>query len=172
MGVDWIYYAYLAVAAVSAATTVYSQKQAQKSQEQAAAFNARNARKAAEIKADDDRTNALRRREQHRKYLASVKARKLEQGQLIEGGNRDFLDEAVGNLELRVLDDSVRSQRAQAAYQNQAFQYDWQGQQASDAGRINTVATAIDGVASAVGTGYNQGWFYNTTGAPKATVVN
>ena len=90
--------------------SVYAANQQSKDAQAAAEFNAEQTRKAAKIKSLDDRENALRKQEQNRKYLGSRRAQLLEKGNgLIEGGDADFLDEEVGNLELRIMDDSVRS---------------------------------------------------------------
>ena len=114
-----------------AGMSIYSANQQSKDAQAAAEFNADQTRKAAKIKSLDDRENALRKQEQNRKYLGARRAQLLEKGNgLIEGGDADFLDEEVGNLELRIMDDSVRSQRTQAGYQNQAFASDFQAQQA------------------------------------------
>ena len=136
----------LAVASVGVG--VYSAKQAANSQKAAAEFNAKQARNAAKVKADDDRGNSLRRQEENRKYLAGVRASMLQESNSIEGGDADFLDEAEGNLQLRVLDQAAASNREQARYANAAFQYDWQGEQAEKAGNINTASAAISGFNS------------------------
>ena len=146
----------LASSVVGAGMSIYSANQQSKDAEAAAKFNAEQARKAAKIKELDDRENALRKQEQNRKYLGARRAQLLEKGNgIIEGGDADFLDEEVGNLELRIMDDSVRSQRAQAGYQNQAFSYDFQAQQAKRAGTINTAASAIKGFNAITGS-YNR----------------
>lgn len=134
---------------VGAGVSVYAANQQSKDAQAAAEFNAEQTRKAAKIKELDDRENALRKQEQNRKYLGARRAQLLEKGNgIIEGGDADFLDEEVGNLELRIMDDSVRAQRAQAGYQNQAFSYDFQADQAKRAGKINTAASAIKGFNS------------------------
>jgi hypothetical protein len=154
---------------------VYSANQQSKDAQAASEFNAEQTRKAANIKAGDDRENALRKQEQHRKYLGARRAQLLDKGNgIIEGGDADFLDEEVGNLELRIMDDSVRAQRAQAGYQNQAFQYDFQGQQAKRAGKINTAAAAISGfnsISSSYGKNFGFGGGPDVSGAGKAEVV-
>lgn len=147
--------------AIGAGTQVYSAVQQSKDAESAAKFNADQTRKAAKIKELDDRENALRKQEQNRKYLGARRAQLLEKGNgLIEGGDADFLDEEVGNLELRIMDDSVRSQRTQAGYQNQAFASDFQAQQAKSSRGFNTAAATISGfnsVASTYGDNYGFG---------------
>lgn len=153
---------------------VYSANQQSKDAQAASEFNAEQTRKAANIKAGDDRENALRKQEQHRKYLGARRAQLLDKGNgIIEGGDADFLDEEVGNLELRIMDDSVRSQRAQAGYANQAFQYDFQGEQARRAGRLNTATAAIKGFNS-IAKSYQQGFGggVDVSGAGKAEVVS
>ena len=161
----------IGTAVVGAATTVYTTNEQRKDAKAAAQFNedqanfnAKQTRNAATTAANDSRENALRTQEQHRKYLASLRTRMLESSQTIEGGNRDFLNEATGDLQLRVLDESVRSQRQQAAYYNNAFAYDrnadgfaMQGQQAATAGAINTGASVLNGFTSVYGAGYKQG---------------
>ena len=146
---------------VGAGMSVYSTHKQSKDAQAAAEFNAEQTRKAAKIKSLDDRENALRKQEQNRKYLGARRAQLLEKGNgLIEGGDADFLDEEVGNLELRIMDDSVRSQRAQAGYQNQAFSYDFQAQQAKSSRGFNTAAAALKGfnsVASTYGSAYGFG---------------
>ena len=159
---------------VGAGMSVYAANQQSKDAQAAAEFNAEQTRKAAKIKELDDRENALRKQEQNRKYLGARRAQLLEKGNgLIEGGDADFLDEEVGNLELRIMDDSVRSQRAQAGYQNQAFSYDFQADQAKRAGKINTAAAAIGGFNSIAGS-YSKNFGFggpNVSGAGKAEVV-
>lgn len=158
---------------LGAGTQIYAASQQSKDAQAAAEFNAEQTRKAAKIKELDDRENALRKQEQNRKYLGARRAQLLEKGNgIIEGGDADFLDEEVGNLELRIMDDSVRAQRAQAGYQNQAFQYDFQGQQAKRAGKINTAAAAISGFNSISGS-YQKGFGGgpDVSGAGKAEVV-
>ena len=159
--------------AIGAGTQVYSAVQQSKDAEASAKFNAEQTRKAAKIKELDDRENALRKQEQNRKYLGARRAQLLEKGNgIIEGGDADFLDEEVGNLELRIMDDSVRAQRAQAGYQNQAFSYDFQADQAKRAGGINTAAAALSGFNSIAGS-YQKGFGGgpDVSGAGKAEVV-
>ena len=155
----------------SAGTAVYSANEQKKDakaaaefNEQEADFNAKQTRNAATTSANDDRQNALRTQETHRKYLSSLRTRMLEKSQTIEGGDRDFLNEATGDLQLRVLDESVRTQRQQAQYYNNAFAYDRgaqgfaiQGQRAETAGNINTGAAVLNGFSSVYGAGYKQG---------------
>jgi len=158
--------------AIGAGTQVYSAVQQSKDAEAAAKFNADQTRKAAKIKELDDRENALRKQEQNRKYLGARRAQLLEKGNgLIEGGDADFLDEEVGNLELRIMDDSVRSQRAQAGYQNQAFSYDFQAQQAKGSRGINTAASAIKGFNAIAGS-YGDNYGFGKPSAGKAEVVS
>ena len=136
----------LASSVIGAGSQVYSTNQQSKDAQAAAKFNAEQTRKAAKIKAGDDRENALRNQEQHRKYLGSRRAQLLEKGGgIIEGGDADFLDEEVGNLELRIMDASVASQRTQAGYQNQAFSYDFQAQQAKSSRGLQVGAAALRG---------------------------
>lgn len=158
--------------AIGAGTQVYSAVQQSKDAQAAAEFNAEQTRKAAKIKELDDRENALRKQEQNRKYLGARRAQLLEKGNgLIEGGDADFLDEEVGNLELRIMDDSVRSQRAQAGYQNQAFSYDFQAQQAKGSRGINTAAAAIKGF-NAISGSYGDNYGFGKPSAGKAEVVS
>lgn len=164
----------LASSVIGAGTSIYSANQQSKDAQAAAEFNAEQTRKAAKIKSLDDRENALRKQEQNRKYLGARRAQLLEKGNgLIEGGDADFLDEEVGNLELRIMDDSVRSQRAQAGYQNQAFSYDFQAQQAKSSRGFNTAAAAIKGFNSVMKT-YQKGFGGgpDVSGAGKAEVVS
>tara|TARA_R100001463_G_scaffold10301_8_gene30229 strand:- start:334 stop:861 length:528 start_codon:yes stop_codon:yes gene_type:complete len=158
-----------------AGMSVYAARQQSKDAQAAAEFNAEQARRAAKIKSLDDRENALRRQEVNRKHLGARRAHLLEKGNgIIEGGDADFLDEEVGNLELSIMDDSVRAQRAQAGYANQAFQYDFQAKQAKKAGRINTAAAAIKGFNSITSKMQNMGFGGgpDVSGAPKAEVVS
>lgn len=166
---------YLAVAAsvASAGVAVYSSveqakdaKAAAKFNENQAEFNAEQQRNAATTAANDARQNALRTQEQHRKYLASLRTRMLEKSQTIEGGDRDFLNEATGDLQMRVLDASVASQRQQAGYHNNAFAYDNQaagfeqmGKQAGTAGAISTAGAVLNGFGSVYQSGYKQGFW-------------
>ena len=137
---------------------VYSANKQSKDAQAASEFNAEQTRKAANIKAGDDRENALRKQEQNRKYLGARRAQLLEKGNgIIEGGDADFLDEEVGNLELRIMDDSVRSQRAQAGYANQAFAYDFQAEQEQGSRGLKTAAAALQGFNSIAGS-YQRGF--------------
>lgn len=156
----------LASSVIGAGMSVYSTYKQSKDAQAAAEFNAEQTRKAAKIKELDDRENALRKQEQNRKYLGARRAQLLEKGNgIIEGGDADFLDEEVGNLELRIMDDSVRSQRAQAGYQNQAFSYDFQADQAKRAGKINTAAAVVKGFNEIAGSyGGNYGFGGSSTG--------
>tara|TARA_R100000951_G_scaffold59894_1_gene50353 strand:- start:51 stop:569 length:519 start_codon:yes stop_codon:yes gene_type:complete len=157
---------------VGAGMSVYAANQQSKDAQAAAEFNAEQTRKAAKIKSLDDRENALRKQEQNRKYLGARRAQLLEKGNgLIEGGDADFLDEEVGNLELRIMDDSVRSQRAQAGYQNQAFSYDFQADQAKSSRGFNTAAAAISGFNSVAST-YGGAYGFGGGKAGKAEVVS
>ena len=157
---------------LGAGTQIYAANQQSKDAQAAAEFNAEQARKAAKIKELDDRENALRKQEKNRKYLGARRAHLLEKGNgIIEGGDADFLDEEVGNLELRIMDDSVRSQRAQAGYQNQAFSYDFQADQAKRAGKINTAAAAIKGFNAIAGS-YGDNYGFGNPSAGKAEVVS
>ena len=159
---------------LGAGTQIYAANQQSKDAQAAAEFNAEQARKAAKIKELDDRENALRKQEKNRKYLGARRAHLLEKGNgIIEGGDADFLDEEVGNLELSIMDDSVRSQRAQAGYQNQAFQYDFQADQAKRAGRLNTAAATIKGFNS-ITSSYQKGFGGgpDVSGAGKAEVIS
>ena len=159
---------------LSAGTQVYATRQQSKDAQAALEFNAEQTRKAAKVKQLDDRENALRNQEGNRKYLGARRAHLLDKGNgIIEGGDADFLNEEVGNLELRIMDDSVRSQRAQAGFANQAFQYDFQGAQAKRAGRLNTAAAAIEGFNSIVDS-YQKGFGGGTgvSGAGKAEIVS
>lgn len=150
-------------AVVGAGASVYSTVQQSKSAEAAAKFNADQARNAAKVKADDDRGNALRRQEQHRKYLAGLRTRMLEKSNAIGGGDMDFLQEAEGNLQMRILDQQAASNRAQANYANAAFRYDLQADQAKSAGMINTIADVANGFNSVYRSGQRSGYW----GQPK-----
>lgn len=156
------------ITAISAGVGVYSTVQQSKSAKAAAEFNAEQTRNAAKVKAEDDRTNALRRQEQHRKYLASIRARMLENGRSIEGGNMDFLNEAAGSLQMRILDAQAASNREQASYENQAFRYDWQADQAQSAGTINTAASALSGFNSVYRAGQRAGYWDQPKRNPEA----
>jgi len=148
----------LASSVIGEGSQVYSTNQQSKDAQAAAEFNAKQSRKAAKIKAGDDRENALRNQEQHRKYLGSRRAQLLEKGGgIIEGGDADFLDEEVGNLELRIMDASVASQRTQAGYQNQAFASDFQADQEKGSRGIKTAAAALQGFNSIAGS-YQRGF--------------
>lgn len=148
---------------VGTAATVYSTVQQNKSAKEAAEFNAEQARKAAKLKSNDARENALRKQEEHRKYLASVRARMLEKSPTIEGGDADFLSEATGNLQSRVLDEAVRVNREQASISNQAFRLDWQSDQISKAAPISTASSVLSGFNSIYSTGKKAGYW----GQPK-----
>lgn len=153
----------LIASGIGAGVSVYSTIQQSRSAEAAAEFNADQTRNAAKTKADDARNNSLRRQEQHRKYLASLRARMLEKSNSIEGGDLDFLQEAEGNLQLRILDQQAASNREQASYANQAFRYDLQADQAKSAGGINAGAAALNGFNSVYRTGQRSGFW----GQPK-----
>lgn len=180
-------YASIASAVIGAGTTVYAQNEqrkdasaAAKFNEQQAEFNAEQQRNAATTAANDSRQNALRTQEQHRKYLAGLRARFMEKSGAgtIEGGDRDFLNESVGNLQLQILDQGAASQRQQAGYYNNAFAYDNQAagfgaaaDRAQTAGTLATGAAVLNGFGSVYGAGYQQGvWGMGTP--PKATVIN
>lgn len=154
----------LAASAIGAGASVYSTHQQSKSAEQAAKFNAEQARKAGKVKSEDARQNALRRQEEHRKYLASLRARMLEKSPTIEGGDLNFLNEATGNLELRLLDNATAVNREQANIANQAFRMDWQADQISSTRMLNTGAAAIAGFNSVYRTGKDAGYW----GQPKS----
>jgi len=139
--------------AIGTGLSVYSSYQQSKSAEAAAEFNAQQARNAAKVKSNDSRENALRKQEEHRKYLASIRARMLEKSPAIEGGDADFLTEATGNLQLRVLDEAARVNREQASISNQAFRMDWQADQIKGARGINTAANVLSGFNSVYKTG-------------------
>ena len=151
-----IYYA-LATAAVSAGATAYSANQQAKSAQNAADFNAEQARNAAKVKSEDDRENSLRRQEQHRKYIEGVRAKMLEDSHSIEGADADFLDEAEGNLQTRILDQAAANNRQQAGIENQAFRYEYQGDQAAQAGKLNTATAVVSGFNSVYSTGQRGG---------------
>ena len=155
-------------AVVGAGASVYSTIQQSKSAEAAAKFNADQARNAAKVKAEDDRGNALRRQEQHRKYLAGLRARMLQQSNTIDGGDMDFLQEAEGNLQMRILDQQAASNRAQANYGNAAFRYDLQADQAKSAGMINTVASVAKGFNSVYSAGQEQEYWGKPNSNPDA----
>lgn len=160
-------------AVVGTVQVVQSKKNAEASaqfQQDQADFNAAETRKAAVVAADDSRQNALRTQEAHRKYLSGLRTQMLEKSQTIEGGDLDFLNEATGDLQLRVLDESVRSQRQQAGYANNAFAYDQQAagfgiqkKMATTAGNINIGASVLNGQTSVAKAVYQQGAW----GAPK-----
>lgn len=147
----------IGASAIGTGLSIYSQRQASKDAQAAAEFNAKQARNAAKVAADDSRNNALRRQEQHRKYLGSLRAKLLADAGTIEGGHKDFLDETVGDLQLKVMDASAASQRRQANYQNAAFRYDYQAEQLEAARPINTFASALNGVTNIASTGYQAG---------------
>jgi molybdopterin-guanine dinucleotide biosynthesis protein A len=75
----------------------------------------------------------------------------------IEGGQADFLDETVGNLQLQIMDQSVANQRQQAGYANQAFRQDFAADQARSAGPINAASAALSGFNSVFTTGAQVG---------------
>jgi hypothetical protein len=151
--------------AIGAGASVYSTVQQSRSAQAAAEFNAEQARNAAKVKDNDARQNALRRQEENRKYLASIRARMLESSPTIEGGAADFLEEATGDLELRVLDQSVRLNREQASLSNQAFRMDWQADQMASARPVQTAASALTGFNNVYRTGQRAGYW----GRPKQT---
>jgi len=136
---------------------VYSASQQAKTAERAAKFNAEQTRNAAKAKAGDARENALRKQEEHRKYLGNLRAKMFAKGDTIEGGDADFLSETEGNLQLRIMDQSVANQREQAGFANQAFRYDAAADQARSAGGINTISSALSGFNSVYTTGMTAG---------------
>jgi len=159
----------LSVGATVAGTgmQMYAAKQQAADQQAAAEYNAEQARKAKAVAAEDQRENALRKQSNYSKKLADMRARMFEKSQTIEGGDLDFLNEAVGNVQLDIMDDDVKFQRQQAQYENAAFRSDFQAQQAKQAGGFNMISTAIGGVADIAGAGMNSGLFskpkYSTT---------
>lgn len=160
----------MGLSAIGTGLQVYSTVQQSRDAEAAAKYNAAQAESAAKTKNLDDRENALRNQERHRKYLASRRAMLLEKGNgVIEGGDETFLNEEVGNLELRVLDQSVASQRSQAAYQNEAFGFNFQAEQERRARPLSTAATALSGFNSIAQTAVSQGLFRGAYGSGKAT---
>tara|TARA_R110000822_G_scaffold90467_2_gene209144 strand:- start:2762 stop:3244 length:483 start_codon:yes stop_codon:yes gene_type:complete len=148
---------------------VYSTAQQAKSAEAAAEFNAEQARNAAKVSSDDARQNALRRQEEHRKYLAGVRSQMLETSNSIEGGDADFLDEAEGNLQLRILDASASQNRQQAEYANAAFRYDHQADTAKKSGPINTAGAVASGFNSIYSTGKSLKYWGQPKANPAAT---
>lgn len=160
---------FIASAVVSAGTAVYSSNQQAKTAANAAEFNAEQQRKAAKVKADDAGANALRRQEEHRKYMANLRAKMLEDNNAIEGGDLDFLTESAGNLQMRILDHAAASNREQAQYANNAFRYDFDAQQARQAGALNTAAAVTSGFNSVYQTGYRAGTWGQADRIPQAT---
>lgn len=153
----------LAGSLASAGTSIYAARQQSKDAEAAAKFNAKEARRKAGVASEDARENALRNQESNRKYLASVRTSMLEKSQTIEGADADFLDEATGNLQLRILDESVRTQRVQAGFQNEAFRYDAQASNLRSARPIQTATGVIGGFNSVFSAGKSAGFW----GSPK-----
>ena len=153
----------LGASVLGAGAQVYSVAQQSKTAEQAAKFNADQARKAAEAKTEDNRENALRQQERNSKYLGALRTRMLEKAPTIEGGDADFLDEVEGDLQLRILDQSVANSREQSNILNGAFRQDFEAKKARSAGGIGTAAAALSGFNSIYSTGV-QGGFW---GQPK-----
>lgn len=143
----------LALIAGSVAMQVHSASQQAQSANRAARFNAKQARQAAAVQSDDARENALRRQEDHRKYIGDVRARMFSKGDTIEGGDAEFLGETVGNLQLQIMDESVAINRGQASLHNQAFRSDFDAKAAKASGKINTATAAISGFNSIASAG-------------------
>ncbi len=151
----------LSVGATVAGTgmQMYGAKKQAQDQQAAAEFNAEQARKAKAVAAEDQRENALRKQSNYAQRLADMRTRMFEKSKTIEGGDLDFLNEAVGNVQLEIMDDDVRFQRQQAQYENSAFRSDFQAEQAKSAGGFNMISSAIGGVADIGMAGKNSGLF-------------
>lgn len=154
-----------ALTAVSSGVSVYQTYQQSQDAQRAAKFNAEQARQSARVAQDDSRNNALRTQEQHRKHIAALRAHMFEKSGAIEGGDRDFMNETVGDLQLRILDNSAMDNRNQANYANQAFSYDYQAKQAKRAGALNTGAAVLNGFASTYGAGAKYNFWGNKKSA-------
>ena len=154
----------IGASALGAATSVYSAVSQRKTAKDAAKYNADAQRSAAKVASNDARNNALRRQESHRKYISSLRANMLAQNSSIEGANMDFLDESVGDLQLRVLDASVANNRNQANFENNALRYEYRGEQASKAGAINIGASVLNGVAGVYSAGHKVGYWGGGSG--------
>ena len=138
---------------------MYGAKKQAQDQQAAAEFNAEQARKAKAVAAEDQRENALRKQSNYSSQLADMRTRMFEKSKTIEGGDMDFLNEAVGNVQLQIMDDDVKFQRQQAQYENAAFRSDFQAQQAKQAGGFNMISSAIGGIADISGSAMNSGLF-------------
>ena len=142
---------------------VYSTIKQTKDAKTAARFNIVQTGKAAKVAAEDSRQNALRKQESHRKYLGSLRANLLaKSGGVIDGGDKDMLDESVGNLQMQILDDSVASQRQQAAYANQAFSQKHELDDISSAAPFKIGASVLDGFGSVYSAGADQRYWGGT----------
>ncbi len=149
----------IASSLASAGMGIAAQKQQTEAKVNAAKFNAKQARDAKKVAASDYRENAIRKASNRAKELADMRTRMYEKSATIEGGDLDFMNEAVGNVQLEMMDDNVRFQRQQAQFENSAFRSDFQAKQAKQAGGFNMLSTAIGGVADVAGAVHGSNLF-------------
>jgi hypothetical protein len=132
--------------------SMYGQHQASKAQTQAAKYNDALAQAEAANRETETRVGIQRQRVSNREALAGLRARMAHSGvQTTTGTPLILAGESAGRFEIGI-QDAARSAAMQAnSLRAQGKMGLWEAAQAKQAGKINMIATGIQGISSAFG---------------------
>lgn len=143
---------------------MYGQHQAGKAQEQAAKWNADQARKQAAYDEKIAQENMRRKRDNNRRELARRRAQAAGAGLKETGAVSDSLIETDKRLQKDVDDIWDRAAMNSSTLHGKANMSIWEGKVARQAATMDMFSTAASGVGSMAKIGKEAGWFQKSTG--------
>jgi hypothetical protein len=150
----WIGIASAAISAIGAGISAYGQHQAANAAEDAAARQATEQRLQARKEAEVAAENARRAEQEKTRALAAQMAALAGNGLAMEGTPLAVLGDTALTLEMEILDIAHQSAMRQRQLLAGAKVSEIEGKAAASALRIGATATAVSGVGSALGSGY------------------
>lgn len=141
----------------STGLAIYGQRQQAQAQEQAARYNNNLAQAEARNVEMESAEAIARQRIRNREGLASLRARMAASGTVSTTGTPLLLaGETAGRMEIEIADAARRANIQASSIRGQGRMGIWNAKQASAAGNLASIGTAIRGATSAFGM-YQQG---------------
>lgn len=154
--------------------SIQGQKAGAKAQEDAAEWNAEQARKQAKYDESIAQENMRRKRDDNRRELARRRATSARSGLAETGAVTDSLIETSDRLQTEVDDLWNRAAKNTEMLENRANMGLWESKVAKQGSKYDIYGTALSGIGSAASSLAKLGGGgggYDTKGAPKAYVV-
>lgn len=161
----------LAATAASTGLAVYGQRQAARSAEEAAEYNAQIAEGEATRKEQEDHENTRRRRDEKRRAMAQARAQIAASGVVLgEGSSVDLMQVLDSRLETSIQDASRSAQMEVRAMRQQANLSRYQGSQQASSLKLQSAGTLLGGAAK-FGGQYDRAK-YRTKPSQKSTLFD